>query len=60
MSILDIVFLGLVLAGTLLIPNASKHWPGAFGWKESAVLASLACFALISTPEVSKFIYFQF
>ena len=59
-SVIDIVFLGLVLAATLLLPNASKRWPGALGWKESAAIASLACFAVLSTPEVSKFIYFQF
>jgi len=59
-SIIDTVFLGMVLVGTLLLPNASKRWPGARGWKESAAIASLACFAVITTPEVSKFIYFQF
>ena len=59
-SVIDIVFLGIVLAGTLLLPNAAKRWPGARGWKESAAIATLACFAVISSPEVSKFIYFQF
>ena len=59
-SIIDIIFLCIVLAATLLLPNASKRWPGTLGWKESAAIASLACFAVIFTPEVSKFIYFQF
>jgi alginate O-acetyltransferase complex protein AlgI len=56
----DLVILGLVLAGTLLTPNASKRWPGSGGWQESAAIASIAGLAVITTPDVSKFIYFQF
>ena len=59
-SIVDIIFVCLVLAGTLILPNAMKRWPGSAGWKESAAIASIACIAVIITPEVSKFIYFQF
>ena len=40
-SIVDIIFLGLALAGTLVLPNASKRWPGSMGWKESAMLSPL-------------------
>jgi alginate O-acetyltransferase complex protein AlgI len=59
-SSVDMAILGLVLAGTLLIPNAAKRWPGSTGWKESAAIASIGGLAVITTPEVSRFIYFQF
>ena len=59
-SVVDIVFIGLVLGGTLVLPNAMRRWPGSLGWKESAAIASIACIAVINTPEVSQFIYFQF
>jgi alginate O-acetyltransferase complex protein AlgI len=59
-SVVDILFILLVLAGTLVIPNALKRWPGSASWMESAAIAALACVAVVSTPEVSQFIYFQF
>jgi alginate O-acetyltransferase complex protein AlgI len=59
-SIADLVFLSLVIAGTLVVPNAGRRWPGRAGWQESAALAAIAAFAVLSTPQITKFIYFQF
>jgi hypothetical protein len=59
-TIFDLGFLTLVAAATLLLPNASERWPGYSGWKESVAIAALALFAIFNTPEINKFIYFQF
>jgi alginate O-acetyltransferase complex protein AlgI len=59
-SIPDMVFLLLVVAGTVLAPNAAERWPGYSGWKESLAITALALFGLMNTPEVNQFIYFQF
>jgi alginate O-acetyltransferase complex protein AlgI len=59
-SFADISFLCMVTVLTLIIPNASKRWPGSSGWLESVVLLAIAMFAVFSSPDISKFIYFQF
>ena len=56
----DLVFVMLVTLATLLIPNASERWPGRSGWLESAFVCSIAMFAVFNSPEITKFIYFQF
>lgn len=60
LSMLDLLFIGVVVGLTLLVPNASKRWPGSGGWLESVALAAVALFAIMNTPEISQFIYFQF
>lgn len=59
-SISDLAFLATVSVGTLTLPNAAERWPGYSGWKESFAISALALFAILNTPEISKFIYFQF
>ena len=59
-SISDLAFLATVSIGTLTLPNAAERWPGYSGWKESFAISALALFAILNTPEISKFIYFQF
>jgi alginate O-acetyltransferase complex protein AlgI len=59
-SSVDMAILGLVFAATLLMPSATKRWPGSGGWQESAAIATIAGLAVLTTPEVSRFIYFQF
>ena len=56
----DLIFLLLVTTFTLLVPNASKRWPGSSGWTESTALCVLAIFAIFNSSEITKFIYFQF
>ncbi|MFT5113825.1 MAG: alginate O-acetyltransferase complex protein AlgI [Parasphingorhabdus sp.] len=58
--IADLGFLSLVVAGTLLLPNAASRWPGCSGWKESTALATIALFAVFNSPAITAFIYFQF
>ncbi len=59
-SMPDIVFLLLILAATLSFPNASERWPGISGWAESTALAVLGLFAILNSPQITQFIYFQF
>jgi len=56
----DLVFLGIVITLTLVIPPSFKRWPGSFGNLESFFIWAIAIAAIISAPQVSKFIYFQF
>ena len=56
----DILFLLLVTAATLTLPNASQRWPGKKGAWESLLLWSIALFSLFSAPQIQQFIYFQF
>jgi alginate O-acetyltransferase complex protein AlgI len=59
-SIVDLAILAALVFMCILIPHAAKRWPGASGWQESAVLAVLAAFAMINSPAITQFIYFQF
>lgn len=59
-SIMDLVFIGLLACFCFLIPHAAKRWPGSSGWQESALLALLASFAIFNSPSITQFIYFQF
>jgi len=56
----DMLLLLLVAGGTLLLPEVARRWPGSSGWQESTALSALALLALVSTPEINQFIYFQF
>ena len=59
-SISDLSILFIVATATIMTPHAGLRWPGASGWKESAAIAAAAGFAIISSPSVTRFIYFQF
>jgi len=59
-SLPDILFISIVTALTLWLPNASQRWPGRSGWVESVGLMGIALFAIFNTPEITQFIYFQF
>jgi alginate O-acetyltransferase complex protein AlgI len=59
-SIPDIVFLVFLSVLTLVIPNAAQRWPGSSGWVETTLIWGLAVFALINSPQINQFIYFQF
>lgn len=59
-SVADLFFLTVVTIATLVLPNAASRWPGYSGWIESAGIAAIAVIALVNTPEVKTFIYFQF
>jgi len=59
-SLPDLVFISIVTALTLWLPNASQRWPGSSGWLESLALMGIALFAIFNTPEITQFIYFQF
>ncbi|GAB0058763.1 Peptidoglycan O-acetyltransferase [Candidatus Magnetaquicoccaceae bacterium FCR-1] len=59
-SPIDGGFLVLVMAGTLLLPNAAQRWPGSAGWWESTLLLGVALAALLNIPQIAQFIYFQF
>ena len=57
---LDLGFVVLVTLGAWLLPNSAQRWPGHSGWFESTFLYLLAISAILSTPEIRQFIYFQF
>jgi alginate O-acetyltransferase complex protein AlgI len=59
-SFWDAAFLSVFTVLTLTLPNAAQRWPGRSGWLESLLLWSGAVFAILSTPDVQQFIYFQF
>jgi alginate O-acetyltransferase complex protein AlgI len=56
----DLLFLGLLVTGVMLVPAAAGRWPGRSGWAESTALAAVALIAVFSAPAVTRFIYFQF
>ena len=59
-SIIDLSVIGLLACCCFCIPHAAKRWPGSSGWQESTVLAILAAFAIVNSPSITQFIYFQF
>lgn len=59
-ALADLLFLSVVTAITLFLPNASERWPGSSGWIESSGLWALAVFAVCNSPQINQFIYFQF
>ena len=59
-SIADMAILFLVSLACMVLPHAARRWPGASGWQESCFLAVLAIFAIINSPAITQFIYFQF
>ena len=59
-STTDILIVGILTLLTMIVPHAGSRWPGASGWKESLAIAGLAGFAILSSPSVTRFIYFQF
>lgn len=59
-GLVDLLFIGLVAAVTLLAPNASRRWPGRSGGYESIFWWGAALWALFSSPQINQFIYFQF
>lgn len=56
----DSIFVVLIVAITMVAPNASQRWPGKAGWAESGAVAMLAMVAIFISPDITKFIYFQF
>lgn len=56
----DIAFLSMATVIALFVPNASQRWPGSSGWLESIILWGLALFAILNSPQINQFIYFQF
>lgn len=59
-SMSDMFFILIVVSLTLILPNASQRWPGRSGSLESSGIAVTAIFAVLSAPQIAKFIYFQF
>ena len=60
LPVIDLTIIGIITILTMILPNASKRWPGSSGWFESCAIMGCAIFAIFNTPEIAKFIYFQF
>ena len=60
----DVAFVGALAVATFVVPNCAQRWPGSapgwFGVLESGVLWLLAAAAILSSPQLHQFIYFQF
>ena len=59
-SIPDIIFLVVTALLTIIIPNCGQRWPGKSGSVESFIIWAIALFAILNSPQIHQFIYFQF
>lgn len=56
----DSLFLSGVIAGTWLFPNCAQLAQGKINPVTTVLLVGLAMFALLTSPQIHQFIYFQF
>jgi alginate O-acetyltransferase complex protein AlgI len=59
-SIPDIIFLMVTVLLTVTLPNCGQRWPGKSGSIESLFIWATALFAILNSPQIHQFIYFQF